>query len=249
VIHSKHQSLEITPETIARLHKLSQEGAGDAGLWKSKNNEIIEFDQFGKRSVRFVPLSAKDTKPAIAKLCEAYEIEMKNHQRPTLVIASLFILDFLCIHPFRDGNGRVSRLLSLLSLYQSGFNVGKYISLERIIEENKESYYEALKFSSKGWHQQKHDSLPWIHFCLSILRQAYKEMAENVERNDSFISGKGEIIAATVLKQIGSFSLRDIQQQCPHVSTQMIKKILNDMKANNQLVLVGRGRGARWKIK
>ncbi len=249
VIHSKHQNMEMNPKIIAQLHKLAQEGAGDAGLWKIKNNEIIEFDHFGQRSVRFVPISAKDTVSALENLCESYQNEMKSSNLPALVVSSLFILDFLCIHPFRDGNGRVSRLLSLLSLYQSGFNVGKYISLERIIEKNKESYYEALKISSQGWHQQKHDSLPWINFCLSILRQAYKEMADSIEQSSRLISGKGEIVEAAILKQVGSFSLREIQQQCPNVSAQMIKKVLNDLKKDKQAILVGRGRGARWKVK
>ncbi len=248
-IHSKHQKIEMNSKNIRHLHKLAQGGAGDAGFWKTKNNEIIEFDYLGQRSVRFTPLNAKDTASAMENLCESYQNEMKNSQLPVLVISSLFILDFLCIHPFRDGNGRVSRLLNLLSLYQSGFNVGKYVSLERIIEENKESYYEALKISSQGWHQQKHDSLPWINFNLSILRQAYKEMAESIDQKDRFISGKGEIVEAAVLKQIGSFSLREIQQQCPNVSTQMIKKVLNDLKKGRQVILVGRGRGARWRIK
>ena len=249
IIHSKHQNLEMSPKIIAQLHKLAQEGAGDAGLWKTKNNEIIEFDHFGQRSVRFIPTSAKDTISAVERLCESYQNEMKSSQLPALVISSLFILDFLCIHPFRDGNGRVSRLLSLLSLYQSGFNVGKYISLERIVEENKESCYQALKTSSQGWHHQKHDSLPWINFYLSILKQAYKEMAESIEQSSRLISGKGEVVEAAVLKQVGSFSLREIQQQCPNVSAQMIKKVLNDLKKDKQVILVGRGRGARWSVK
>lgn len=249
VIHSRHKNLEINPKVIASLHQLSQEGAGDAGRWKTKDNEIIEFDKFGQRSVRFVPLRAKNTVSAMEDLCESYQNEVTSSRLPILVVSSLFILDFLCIHPFRDGNGRVSRLLSLLSLYQSGFHVGKYISLERIVEENKESYYEALKTSSQGWHSQKHDSLPWINFYLSVLRQAYKEMADNMERSSSLASGKGEIVETTVLRQIGSFSLREIQQQCPDISTQMIKKVFNDMKKKKQLILVGRGRGALWRVK
>ncbi len=249
VIHSKYQNIEMNSKIIAQLHNLAQEGAGDAGLWKTKNNEIIEFDPFGQRSVRFVPTNAKDTNSAMENLCESYQNEMTNSKRPALIVSSLFILDFLCIHPFRDGNGRVSRLLSLLSLYQAGFNVGKYVSLERIVEENKQSYYEALKISSQGWHHQKHNSLPWINFYLSILRQAYKEMTDHIENSSHLISGKGEVVEAAVFKQLGSFSLREIQQQCPHVSAQMIKKVLNDLKKDKKVILVGRGRGALWKVK
>jgi Fic family protein len=128
------------------------------------------------------------------------------------------------------------------------FHVGKYVSLERIVEENKQSYYEALKQSSQGWHTEEHDPLPWINFFLSILRQACKELAENMEMSQSATTGKGELVERTVLAQIGAFTLRDIQLQCPNVSSQMIKKILNDMKKNKILILVGRGRGARWKL-
>ncbi len=249
LIHSKHHSLNISPKITTQIHKLVQEGAGDAGFWKTKNNEIIEFDQLGQRSVRFVPLSAKDTVAAMKSLCDSCQEQMISSQLPSLIISSFFVLDFLCIHPFRDGNGRVSRLLSLLLLYQSGFNVGRYISLERIIEENKKSYYEALKASSQGWHNQTHDPLPWINFYLSTLRLAYKEMTSGSEIISHSVSGKSEIIKTAVLKQLGSFSLREIQQQCPDVSLQMIKKVLGDLKKIKQVVLVGRGRGALWKVK
>ncbi len=248
LIHKNHKDLEMNPKTIRLIHKLAQEGAGDAGLWKRKNNEIIEFDNSGNRTVRFIPTEAAHTAQAIEKLCNSYENEMQNAYLPQLVTASLFVLDFLCIHPFRDGNGRVSRLLSLYSLYQISFDIGKYVSLERIIEENKETYYEALKQSSQGWHEGKHNPIPWINFFLSNLRQACKEMAANMEIVQTAISGKGELIEKIILNQIGAFTLREIQAQCPNVSSQMIKKTLNDLKKNKIVILVGRGAGARWKL-
>jgi len=130
-IHKNYESLEIMPKTMMRLHDLSQEGAGDAGLWKTKNNEIIEFDSRGQRSIRFVPVNAEQTAQYMEQLCLSYREEIKNAHLPSLIICALFILDFLCIHPFRDGNGRVSRLLTLLLLYQQGIYVGKYVSVER----------------------------------------------------------------------------------------------------------------------
>jgi Fic family protein len=247
LIHLKYKELEINSKTIMQLHHLAQEGAGDAGKWKSRDNEIIEFDLQGQRSIRFIPVASKQTAKAMDNLCLAFRDEIKNERQSLLIVSALFVLDFLCIHPFRDGNGRVSRLLGLLLLYQQDIHVGKYVSLERVVEENKAAYYEALKKSSQGWHEKKHDPIPWLHFFLSTLRLAYKELAHNVEITDSVNSGKGEIIEKTVLSQHGVFSLRDIQLQIPTVSSQMIKKVLNDLKKDKKLILVGRGRGAKWK--
>jgi Fic family protein len=248
LIHSKYKKLEISSLNIKKLHDLSQEGAGDSGVWKTKNNEIIEFDSVGNRSIRFIPVEANQITKYMDQLCLAYTNEIKNAHQPALILSALFILDFLCIHPFRDGNGRVSRLLSLLLMYQQDIHVGKYISLERIIEENKIDYYEALKVSSKGWHENKHDPLLWISFFLSTLRLAYKELALKVELSENGEHGKGTIIEKTIQSQIGTFTLRDIQLQCPNVSLQMIKKVLTDMKNNKKLILHGAGRGAKWKL-
>lgn len=248
LIHAKHQELDVTPKMIMQLHGLAQEGAGDAGRWKIKDNEIIEFDTKGHRNIRFTPVKAKQTPNYIEQLCISYSDEISNAHLPPLIICVLFILDFLCIHPFRDGNGRVSRLLNLLLLYQQNIHAGKYIGLERIIEENKNDYYEALKRSSEGWHESKHNPLPWINFFLSTLRLAYKELAEKVEFTDGISAGKGEIIEKIILSQAAYFTLRELQQQCPNVSFQMIKKILNDLKKKKKLVLIGRGRGAKWRV-
>ncbi len=248
LIHKKNLDLDITPTTLAALHELAQEGAGDAGQWKRKNNKILEFDLQGQRRVRFVPVDATQTPHYIIQLCLAYQEEINRDRLPPLIICALFILDFLCIHPFRDGNGRVSRLLTLLLLYQQGIHVGRYISLERMIEENKADYYLALKQSSVGWHEKKHDPLPWINFFLSTVRQAYKQLAQKVEMNqDRSQGGKAELVEKIALNQIGSFALRDLQLQCPNISSQLIKKVLSDLKKRGLLVLVGRGRGARWK--
>jgi len=249
LIHAKHASLEISPRMIKKLHDLAQEGAGDAGLWKTKNNEIIEFDSKSQRSIRFVPVEAKKAAEYMKRLCATYNDEIKNTHLPSLILCALFILDFLCVHPFRDGNGRVSRLLNLLLLYHQDIHVGRYISLERVIEENKADYYAALKASSQGWHESKHDPLPWIHFFLSTLRLAYKELAKKVEITEGSGSGKGGIVETTVLNQMGTFTLGDIQVQCPNISSQMIKKVLSDLKKNKKLALMGRGRGAKWKVR
>jgi Fic family protein len=160
----------------------------------------------------------------------------------------MFVLDFLCVHPFRDGNGRVSRLLTLALLNDQGFTVGKWISLERLVEERKEDYYEALKKSSQRWHEGKHDIEPWLNFFLSILRQAYRDFAERMENASSEVKGKGDLIQQVILSQVGRFSLKELRLQIPGVSEQMIKKVLIDLKKEKRISLDGRGRGAKWKL-
>ncbi|PIT98903.1 MAG: hypothetical protein COT74_12630 [Bdellovibrionales bacterium CG10_big_fil_rev_8_21_14_0_10_45_34] len=249
LVHLKHSNIQVRPKTIQQLHNRAQEGAGDAGQWKSSNNEIIEFDSKGLRSVRFIPTSAKLTPKQMDQLCLGYAEESQKDRLPSLVLSALFVLDFLCIHPFRDGNGRVSRLLTLLLTYKNDFHVGRYISFERIIEENKIEYYQALKLSSQGWHQSKHDAVAWLNFFLSTIRMAYKELSEKVSGTDVESGGKTEIIKKAILEEIGLFSLKDIQTRCPSVSQQMIKKVLADLKKKQLIELRGRGRGAKWHVK
>jgi Fic family protein len=242
------KDLEVSAVFIKKLHEYAQYGASDAGKWKRKDNEIIEIDQRGERKIRFQAVTAKNTPQFIDDLCERYTEEIERETSPGLLLVALFVLDFLCIHPFRDGNGRASRLLTLALLNQHGFTVGKWISLERLIEENKEDYYESLKKSSVGWHEGTHDILPWLNFFLFILRQAYKEFADRMDHVSKEVRGKGNLIQQVISAQDGAFSLKELRLQLPGVSEQMIKKILNDMKKAKKVSLVGKGRGAKWRI-
>lgn len=249
-IHKNFEKIKIEPETILKIHHLCQEGAsGDAGKFKSKNNEIIEIHHNGERSIRFLPTSAKETPNAVKQLCLKYRQAIQNSEGPDLGIISNFVLDFLCIHPFRDGNGRTSRLLTILLLYQNGYHVGRFISLERIIEEHKEDYYSALHKSSQKWHDGKHDPFTWMMFFVSTLRQAYNDLADKVQLapDQSFSGAKTDIVKNIILDQISDFSLADIEHLCPSISVQLIKKILALLKADGVVKLEGRGRGARWK--
>lgn len=179
LIHTSAKQLPITPETIARLHAIAQEGAADAGQWKQRNNEIIEFPKDGgPPRVRFTPLEPAQTPAAMAELCHWYTHTVDNRKVQPLLATAALVLDFLCIHPFRDGNGRVARLLGLLALYHFDYNVGRYISIERLIEESRDDYYENLRLSSIGWHEAKHDLTPWLNYFLPILRRAYLELIE-----------------------------------------------------------------------
>lgn len=176
LIHDQAADLAITPDFLQRLHALIQEGAGDAGQWKRVGNEIIELREGAPPLVRFRPVGVAETPAAVEELCLLYRHALNQSLAPPLVTIAALILDFLCIHPFRDGNGRISRLLTLLALYQHGFEVGRYVSLERIVEESQADYYEALRVSSQGWHEGNHDLMPWLNYFLTVLKRAYREL-------------------------------------------------------------------------
>jgi Fic family protein len=245
-IDSRKRAVPVRPDTILRLHALTQGGfSGDAGKWKDKDNEIVEIKPDGRRVIRFKPMSAKETPEAVEALCLSFDQALRDEVLPPLMAVASFVFDFLCIHPFRDGNGRVSRLLTQFLLKQQGFVVGSYVSLERLVEESKETYYDVLKRCSKGWHEASHDLLPWWNYFLSILNLAYGEFADSVETLDTGTS-KGELVRMAILRQDVLFTLGELRLQLPSVSVQLIKKVLMDMKERGELALEGRGRGARW---
>ena len=163
---------------------------------------------------------------------------------PQVLVSATFVFDFLCIHPFRDGNGRVSRLLTALLLLQQGFTVGRYVSLERLVEESKADYYEVLGRCSRGWYEGKHDLAPWWNYFLGILSQAYRDLEGQVQF--AAAPAKTELIRRAVRGQVGAFTLAEIQAQCPSVSRDLVKKVLGDLKREGKARLTGRGRGARW---
>jgi Fic family protein len=175
-------ALAITPELLQRLHGTIQEGSGDAGQWKQVDNEIIELREGAPPFVRFRPVKVAETPAAVEELCLLYRHALNQSLAPPLVAVAALVFDFLCIHPFRDGNGRISRLLTLLALYQHGYEVGRYVSLERLIEESRGEYYDVLHRSSEGWHEGRHDLLPWLSFFLAILKRAYRELEKVGER-------------------------------------------------------------------
>jgi Fic family protein len=229
------------------LHALAQGGSsGDAGEWKKRNNEIIEILPSGGSPLRFVPVSAGQTPKAVEMLCRRY-LAMDEVRVPTLLIVATFILDFLCIHPFRDGNGRVSRLATSLLLQSQGLQVARYISLERLIEESKVDYYRVLKLCSQGWREGKNEIVPWWNYFLSTLRAGYKEFERQVESVGAR-PAKSDLVRQTVLTQVQPFTLADMAAQLPAASSQLIKKVLAEMKDAGQTRLAGRGRGARWDV-
>lgn len=248
-IHSKYAEIEITPSLIQKLHQYAQGGMiSDAGMWKTRNNEIIEISPQGDRRIRFIPVSADDTPGAIEQLCSGYKEVTKNSILPPLISVSNFVFDFLCIHPFRDGNGRVSRLLTLLLLYQNGYEVGRFISIEKLIENSKDDYYRVLAESSIGWHTENHKLLPWWNYFLSILKSTYQELKERVELSSEGDS-KSAVIRQTALAFPTSFSVSDIQNLLPNIGRELIKKVLFKMRDEKVIIAVGEGRGSKWKVR
>jgi len=212
-IHVENNDINFNEETIKRLHKISRGEIWDSGKYKEKDGDIIERLPNGETRVRFKTVSARNTSQAMGKLVSSYnELVQHNLVHPILSIAA-FNLDFLCIHPFRDGNGRVSRLLLLLQLYHAGYIVGRYISLERLIEEHKDRYYETLEISSQGWHESKHDPWPYINFILYILKKAYHEFIERVEKIKDTKGSKTDLIIDKIKKWNGEFTLSQLHSK------------------------------------
>jgi len=247
LIHKKHKSLDITSQTIKELHRLSHAETGDAGQWKTKNNEIIRKNPDGTAEVIFKPLEAVLVPKTIEQLWLAYRHSINQLKYPPLYAVSCLILDFLCIHPFRDGNGRVSRLLTLLALYHHGYEVGKYVSLERIIEQSKETYYEALQKSSQDWHEAKHDISPWLHYFLGTINSAYKEFEQRAGSIGLPKGAKTEIAIQAISNQQGEFSISDIERLCPGISRDLIRLIFRKLKKEKRIACLGKGQQARWK--
>jgi Fic family protein len=247
LIHREGPRLPITEDTIRRLHALSRRGLGDAGEYKQAQNDIIEVFPNGRRAVRFRTVRPTDVPKYMRELIARWDEVLTQRTVPPPVALAAFNLDFLCIHPFRDGNGRVSRLLLLLQCYHLGFEVGRYISLERLIEQNKERYYETLKISSENWHQGKHDPWVYINFVLYTLLDACREFERRVGETASPRGEKRSIVCGAIARTVGDFRIADLQRECPGVSVDMIRYVLNDLKKKRQVQCLRRGRTALWR--
>jgi len=246
-IHIDHTKITITPETCLRLHALAQGGtSGDAGSWKTSPNDIIEIFPDSHIEVRFKPLAPELVPAAMEELCLAYRHALDQLKVTPLLASACLILDFLCIHPFRDGNGRISRLLTLLALYLHGYDVGRYISHERIVEQTKEDYYESLKRSSSRWHEGKHDVMPWFNYLLSTLRRAYREFEERAGRQRPLRGSKTDLVEYALQNLISPFGIADVERLCPNISRDMIRLVMNRWREEGRLQMLGKGRDAKW---
>lgn len=243
-IHSSHDGIPIKPNIILQLHrdlyKFNVSSSG--GQYKNNDNVISEEDAFGNKFVRFKPVEAWATSVNMEKLCEAFNEAILNETVNPLIIIPMFILDFLCIHPFNDGNGRMSRLLTLLLLYRSGFMVGKYVSLEKLIESTKENYYEALQESSKGWHENQNDYAPFVKYILSIVLVAYREF---VSRSNVIMDkklSKPDRVAKIIEDSFEKVTKQFILNKCPDISETTVQRTLNELLKQGKIIKKSGGR-------
>jgi Fic family protein len=244
-IHSEAAALPLSEKTILRFHKMSRGSIWDAGKYKDKPVDIVEIMPNGERRIRFKSVSPEETPALMRQSVNIMDALLKDCRVQPLILLGALNLDFLCIHPFRDGNGRVSRLLLLQTCYHLGLEVGRYISLERIIEQNKERYYETLRLSSQGWHEGKHDPWPYIGYLLFILKQAYQEFEERVGQIEA-PRGEKTALIETAIRQLKTFSISDIQRACPSVSVDLIRRTLKIMQDKNEVKCTRKGRSAKW---
>jgi Fic family protein len=248
-IHAEATRTSINEPTIKYLHTTTRGQIWDAGQYKEKDGDIIERYPNGRERVRFRTVSADQTSAHMAELITDWHRCQDERWVPPLIALAAFNLDFLCIHPFRDGNGRVSRLLWLLQSYLLGFEVARYISLERLVEQNKERYYETLEKSSQGWHEGKHDPWPYINYVLFILKTAYKEFAERVGETKAPRGSKTDQVNAAIAHCIGEFSVAKLELLCPGVSRDMVRRVLREQQSAGRVECQGRGPAATWRKK
>ena len=250
-IHESYEYLSPRPNSILQLHRdlysFSSSTAG--GVYKNSDNIIAEKHADGTESVRFRPVPAFQTAEAMQNLCTRYNEAIEAGIYDPLLLMPMFILDFLCIHPFNDGNGRMSRLLTLLLMYRAGFTVGKYISIEGLIEKSKDSYYEALQASSLNWHENGNDYLPFLKYILGVVVKAYTEFEDRVEHLRRRKMSKADRIKSLIEKTPGKISKKDISLACPDISITTIERTLAELVASGFINKVGTGRSTAYAKK
>lgn len=247
-IHESYDYIFPRPNIILQLHRqlYSFSRSSIGGYYKNADNYIKEIDTKGNQFIRFSPVPAYLTANAMENLCEQFNEAMRIEEINPLLLIPMFILDFLCIHPFNDGNGRISRLLTLLLLYRAGYIVGKYISIEKLIEESKETYYEALQESSAGWHDNESDYVPFVSYYLGILQKAYDEFEERVELLSQKGLSKPDRIKVVIDRKLGKITKREIMDICPDISQVTVERTLTALVKDGYLVKIGGGRSVAY---
>lgn len=248
LIHESHDDIPITLGVILQLHRDLHRYSGDshADTWKDSDNVIAERTAQGKLVARFVPTSAAMTPAAVEAICEEYRNQMDAGTYDPLLVSLVFVFDFVSIHPFNDGNGRMSRLLTLLLMYRSGYDVGKYISIEKEIERTKETYYEALAASSQGWREGKGDYTPFVTYMLGIIDACYQELANRFSLVGA-PSGNEEAVRAFFDRLIGSATKREIMDANPGMSQRTLERILSKLQQEGVIEKIGAARATAYR--
>ena len=243
-IHDSYEFIPVRPSIILQLHRDLYKFSGKSigGAYKNADNVIAEEDNEGNRFVRFQPISAWETPTSIEALCDAFDDAIARNEADPLLIIPMFILDFLCIHPFNDGNGRMSRLLTLLLLYRAGYIVGKYISIEKVIETTKDTYYEALQSSSQGWHEEENDYAHFVRYMLGVILSAYRDFSSRVRVLTTSGMSKPDRIREIIKDTLGKITKTEIMKKCPDISQVTVQRTLNDLIKNGDIIKIGGGR-------
>lgn len=242
-IHESYEYITPKPNIILQLHRdlYSYCQGNIGGTYKNSDNVIAETDAGGYQKARFIPVPAFQTAEAIDELCAHFLEAWEANLIDKLILIPMFILDFLCIHPFNDGNGRMSRLLTLLLFYKAGYIVGKYVSMEMLIEKTKETYYEALQASSVGWHEGENSYEPFVKYYLGIMLKAYNEFENRVEHLKYHNLSKPDRIKAVIDNKVGKITKKEIMELCPDISKVTVERTLTDLVKSGYIAKVGAG--------
>ena len=243
-IHENYDYIPVRPGMILQLHRdlYQYSSTSIGGNFKNADNVIAEELPDGTKRIRFEPVHAWETPGAIDDLCKALNAALQDAEMDPLLLIPMFILDFLCIHPFNDGNGRMSRLLTLLLLYRSGYFVGKYVSIEKKIADSKESYYESLQESSEGWHEGKNDIVPFARYLLGVVTGAYREFIERADVLIAYNLSKPGRVREFIRSTTGRLTKAEIMAGCPDVSQKTVERALTELMKNNEIIKIGGGR-------
>ena len=249
-IHASHDDIPVTPNVILQLHRdlYRFTGVSFAGRWKDSDNVIAEQSESGEMVARFRPTSAVATPHAMKRICDEYARQIDTGRYDPLLVSLVFAFDFVSIHPFNDGNGRMSRLLTLLLLYRSGYLVGKYVSIEREIERTRQTYYEALAASSVGWKDATSDYAPFVTYMLGVLTACYGELDERVARLSPGKSSE-DVLRAYFNDLMGPATKREIMDANPSMSQRTIERILQRLQADGTIEKVGAARATMYRVR
>ncbi len=247
-IYQNYSSIVICPQTILQLHRqlFGYSASVKGGEFKDVDDVLFETCDDGKKMERFRTVSAENTEKALNELCKNFNEAIMAGTYDPLLLISQFALDFLCIHPFHEGSGRISRLLVLLLLYKAGFFAGMYVSLERILENSREVYYDALRRCSNGWHENSNNYLPFVRYFLGLFLKVYRDFNDRVASNRKGSLSKADRIWMVFEKKVGQVRKSDISAFCPDVSQTTIERALSDLLKQNMIIKVGNGRGAAY---
>lgn len=250
LIHENYDAIPVRPNHILQLHRdlLRFTGFSYGGCFKTTPNEIDMMLPNGEKIILFRPLEPYETPEAVQNICDSFQRELSLGQIDPLILIPCFILDFLCIHPFNDGNGRMSRLLTLLLLYRSGYMVGQYISIEKTIADTKEVYYEVLAQADRGWHTEENDPKPFIKYMLGVILACYRDFEDRMTMTEKAgpRSTSYDVVKEYAMHHIGTFTKQDALTGCPSLGSSSVEAALKKLVQDGTLARLGSGRNTHY---